>query len=180
MKYTCDDDWYRARVKHVIGKSNVNKMELEVLYIDYGNSEIVGLDRYWELGGIYSVVQLKLKFWLLTPHLFQKIISLIQGDIYCTSLSNTRLPKPELSQIWMISWCLLNLWYCWEKIKMLWWRVSVRFTCTCNSTSNMNYMMPNEWEFYCLLEWRKCSLDFRTIPSSWWNVVCLISYPQTR
>eukprot|EP00105_Crassostrea_gigas_P034958 XP_019919106.1 PREDICTED: RING finger protein 17 isoform X8 [Crassostrea gigas] len=45
VKYTCDDDWYRARVKQVIGKSNVNKMELEVLYIDYGNSEIVGLDR---------------------------------------------------------------------------------------------------------------------------------------
>lgn len=45
VKYICDDDWYRVRVKQVIGKSNVNKMELEVFYIDYGNLEIVGLDR---------------------------------------------------------------------------------------------------------------------------------------
>ncbi|XP_061195891.1 RING finger protein 17-like isoform X2 [Saccostrea echinata] len=45
VKYTQDDDWYRGRVKQVLGKNNVNKMQLEVLYIDYGNSEIVGLER---------------------------------------------------------------------------------------------------------------------------------------
>nr|XP_022292973.1 RING finger protein 17-like isoform X3 [Crassostrea virginica] len=45
VKYTRDEDWYRGRVKQVLGKGNVNKMQVEVLYIDYGNSEIVGLDR---------------------------------------------------------------------------------------------------------------------------------------
>ncbi|XP_056016210.1 RING finger protein 17-like isoform X2 [Ostrea edulis] len=45
VKYTRDEDWYRGRVKQVLGKGNVNKMELEVLYIDYGNSEVVGLER---------------------------------------------------------------------------------------------------------------------------------------
>ena len=45
VKYTRDEDWYRGRVKQVLGKGNVNKMQVEVLYIDFGNSEIVGLDR---------------------------------------------------------------------------------------------------------------------------------------
>lgn len=90
VKYTCDDDWYRARVKQVIGKNNVNKMELEVLYIDYGNSEIVGLDRYENEEGF---IQLKLKFWQFTPYLLKKIINLIQGDIYCSELSNIQLLK---------------------------------------------------------------------------------------
>jgi hypothetical protein len=45
VKYTRDESWYRGRVKQVLGRGNVNKTELEVLYIDYGNSEVIALDR---------------------------------------------------------------------------------------------------------------------------------------
>lgn len=62
---------------------------------------------------------------VLTPHLFKEMISLIQRDMYCTFLLNSQLPKPELSQVWMTLQCLLNLWYCWENIKMLWSRVEI-------------------------------------------------------
>ncbi|KAK4705914.1 staphylococcal nuclease domain-containing protein 1, partial [Phenoliferia sp. Uapishka_3] len=40
-KFTADDTWYRARVR----KSNPAKKEAEVLYIDYGNSEVIPFSR---------------------------------------------------------------------------------------------------------------------------------------
>ncbi|KAL5010752.1 hypothetical protein ScPMuIL_013057 [Solemya velum] len=46
VKYTCDNSWYRARVKNVLG-SNIHSpsFKIEVQYMDYGNSEITTIDR---------------------------------------------------------------------------------------------------------------------------------------
>ncbi|KAG5456833.1 MAG: hypothetical protein BJ554DRAFT_3312 [Olpidium bornovanus] len=40
-KYTSDDSWYRATIRRLIPASN----EAEILYVDYGNSEVVSLSR---------------------------------------------------------------------------------------------------------------------------------------
>ena len=46
--YTHDKQWYRARIKNVIltGDDDIAAVKVEVIYIDYGNSEVIGLDRY--------------------------------------------------------------------------------------------------------------------------------------
>ena len=47
-KYTLDKQWYRARIKNVIltnDDEDIGAVKVEVVYIDYGNSEVIGLDR---------------------------------------------------------------------------------------------------------------------------------------
>ena len=47
--YSQDKQWYRARIKNVIlttDNDEIGAVKVEVIYIDYGNSEVIGLDRY--------------------------------------------------------------------------------------------------------------------------------------
>ncbi|XP_021370867.1 RING finger protein 17-like isoform X2 [Mizuhopecten yessoensis] len=44
-KYTCDNEWYRVKVKQVLPGDNKNKMKLEIIYLDYGNVEVISIDR---------------------------------------------------------------------------------------------------------------------------------------
>ena len=47
-RYTHDKNWYRARIKNVIltdDEEDIGAVKVEVIYIDYGNSEIISLDR---------------------------------------------------------------------------------------------------------------------------------------
>ena len=48
-RYSADDDWYRAKVKSVATKNGDGTGEVagaEVLFVDYGTSEAVPIDRY--------------------------------------------------------------------------------------------------------------------------------------
>ena len=48
-RYSADDDWYRAKVKSVATKNGDGTGETvgaEVLFVDYGTSEAVPIDRY--------------------------------------------------------------------------------------------------------------------------------------
>ena len=42
-KYTRDTNWYRARVTHI--DVNTIPAKITVYYVDYGNTEVVTLDR---------------------------------------------------------------------------------------------------------------------------------------
>ncbi|XP_060079658.1 RING finger protein 17-like [Ylistrum balloti] len=44
-KYTGDNVWYRVKVKQVFPGDNKNKMKLDVIYLDYGNVEVIPIDR---------------------------------------------------------------------------------------------------------------------------------------
>ncbi|XP_033741542.1 LOW QUALITY PROTEIN: RING finger protein 17-like [Pecten maximus] len=44
-KYTGDNEWYRVKVKQVLPGDNKNKMKLDVIYLDYGNVEVITIDR---------------------------------------------------------------------------------------------------------------------------------------
>ena len=60
-QYTIDDQWYRAEVIATPGRRNV-----EVLYVDYGNSEVVP---FWRLKKISD------KFLILPVQVFDSMLS---------------------------------------------------------------------------------------------------------
>lgn len=49
-KFSEDNAWYRARVL----RSNPAKKQAEVIFIDYGNGEMLGFDKLRPLGGCLS------------------------------------------------------------------------------------------------------------------------------
>ena len=46
-RYTLDENWYRGRVMSVITDDESSSREkAEVFYVDYGNTELMSLDRF--------------------------------------------------------------------------------------------------------------------------------------